>query len=307
MDVNIDAKLAHLMNLRQKWIDEGFPKGLRSELIKELKSFSAELEIHKKLVESLEYEVVQGEVPPVTERGPQILPVRNQCTDIPVHVTCFKEYNGLIHGGIVYTPGYALYCRAWRFEYLFRWRCTWDRIERRGVVLRGECELRTQSGAVVDKWRVGRIYLDDYLDDMDPGYRMHKTNNFNSSSSGERSWCSFYFPKTWREDMVEVPDTGEPKYVHWGELRGGSYFWGKSPSGQEAVEDPFYNQRASCTPGFVICTPYIKVFHPDPRMESVVVFIVTVVREQMLYKSGILPDYYKREAKWHCKTFSYSI
>jgi hypothetical protein len=52
MDVNIDAKLAHLMNLRQKWIDEGFPKGLRSELIKELKSFSAELEIHKKLVET---------------------------------------------------------------------------------------------------------------------------------------------------------------------------------------------------------------------------------------------------------------
>jgi F0F1-type ATP synthase membrane subunit b/b' len=82
-------------------IEEKYREDLSDELEEELKSLPAGLsEIQERFIESLKEEVAQGPleaVPQAVERG-QMLPVRNQCTDIPGHVTCFKELNGLIHG-----------------------------------------------------------------------------------------------------------------------------------------------------------------------------------------------------------------
>ena len=150
----IDARMASLMNLRQKWIDKGFPADSRNELKSELKSAPAELEIHKKLVEDLEYEVDQGDVPLVAERGPQMLPVRNRCTDIPGHVTCFKEHNGLIHGGIIKAPTYTLTCRAFRLVWMKRKKkkIGGNYYEKREVVVAGVCEQKDSSSGIINTW-----------------------------------------------------------------------------------------------------------------------------------------------------------
>jgi len=121
----VDEKMALVMNLRQEWIyaDEEDRGDMFEELEEELKSLPAGLsEVQERFFESLKGEVAQGRpleaMPQAVERGRQMLPVRNQCTDIPGHVTCFKELNGLIHGGLIKAPTYTLTCRAFRLEYM---------------------------------------------------------------------------------------------------------------------------------------------------------------------------------------------
>ena len=315
MDMNaIDARMASLMNLRQEWIDKGFPADSRNELKKELKSFPAELEIHKKFVEDIEYAVDQGEVPLVAERGPQMLPVRNRCTDIPGHVTCFKEHNGLIHGGIIKAPTYTLTCRAFRLGYIKRYEekrpfIRKIRKERTEAVVAGVCEQRNQSNKIINPpWSTASKMPLKYIDKSyyssvsislpTPAIR----NVLNEKRVGwKRAWFGYYFPNGWSvKNTSDMPDTGQPTYAWWKNLKG-KYMWDYHPSHASCIESAFYNNPEKCSEGFVICTPYIKIFHPDPNMKETVVWMIGAYRHQKRGKNKV--EYYNRSAQWYCKTF----
>ena len=310
MDMNaIDAKMASLMNLRQEWIDKGFPADSRNELKSELKSSPAELEIHKKLVESLEYEVDQGDVPLVAERGPQMLPIRNRCTDIPGHVTCFKELNGLVHGGIIKAPTYTLTCRAFRLVWMKRRKkkIGGNYYEKREVVVAGVCEQKDSSGGIINTWSTATgLPLKDWY--IGKQYYYYSTSISLPPSAIRKLeekkkggiWFGYYIPDGW--GWQDASDTGQPTYDHWGKLKG-EYIWNRYPSGAASVESPFFNQQFSCSEGYVICTPYIKVYHPDPNMKETSVWMIGAFRHQDQRKKGGV-KFYGRSARWYCRTFS---
>lgn len=312
----IDEKMALVMNLEQEWRDEedeDYREDLSDELEEELESSPAGLsEVQERFFESVKEEVAKGGplevVPLAVERGRQMLPVRNQCTDIPGHVTCFKELNGLIHGGIIKAPTYTLTCRVFRLIYMRRYHGTHKkkRDEIREVVVAGVCEQKDSSGRVINTWStasglplkyVDKKYFSSTSISLPPG----AIRNILAEKKGKRwkrDWFGYYFPNGWG---WESPDTGgQPTYEHWGSLRG-EYIWDRHPSGAASVESPFYNPQFSCDEGFVICTPYIKVFHPDPNMKEVIVHMMGAYRHQSQRKTAV--RFYGRHAQWYCKTF----
>ena len=293
MDVNaiIDEKMALVMNLRQKWIDEGFPQGLRDELKKELKSSPAELEIHKKLVESLKYEVDQGDVPLVAERGPQMLPIRNRCTDIPGHVTCFKEHNGLIHGGVVHAPDYLLRCKAYSFLHI---RPTTGNSQTHTVVVAGVCDQKSPSGQVINTWSIAERLKEYYSStSISLPTTCFKWNRTTYTSVGH------YMPENTRPG--ESPDSGSPRRSYYDPPDNPSRLYQQAPSYENAVENALYTKRPICSEGFPICTPYIKVFHPDPNVKETIVFLMGAYREVWYNLGGSAK--HERKAQWYCKTF----
>jgi hypothetical protein len=314
----IEEKMASLMNLEQEWRDEedeDYREDLSDdELEEELKSLPAGLsEIQERFIESLKEEVAQGGplevVPQAVERGPQMLPVRNQCTDIPGHVTCFKELNGLIHGGIIKAPTYSLTCRAFRLVYMYRYHGSHKkkRDEIREAVVAGVCEQKDSSGRIINTWSTASGLPLNYVDknyysstsiSLPPSAIWMTLEKKSDHGRWKRAWFGYYFPPDW--GIISSPDKGRPIYEHWGSL-GGNYIWDKHPPGAAAVESPFYNQQFSCSEGYVICTPYIKVFHPDPNMKEVIVHMMGAYRHQSQRRTDL--RFYGRDAQWYCKTF----
>jgi hypothetical protein len=94
---------------------------------------------------------------------------------------------------------------------------------------------------------------------------------------------------------------------------GGAYFWDYSPAHNTAVESPTYNFQEHCTPGFVICTSYLKVFHPVATSKEAIVFLIGAYRHQyqgptkvnfhVRHKRQAPVKFYGRHAKWYVKTF----
>lgn len=268
-------------------------------------------------MEEIKNETDRGEVPLVAEREQmqvgqpvwrQMLPVRNQCTDISGHVT-FKEQNGLIHGGIVVAPNYTLTCRGFRLEWMDRYRGShsYKRDEHREVVVAGVCEQKRHSGQIIDTWSTASHLPLRYID---KGYYSSTSISlpqsaiqriiYDKGKHGRRHWrwFGYYIPESW--GWNSAPDTGNPTYEYWGEL-GGEYIWDKHPSGAASIESPFSNPQYSCTPGYVICTPYIKVYHPDPNMDKMTVQMIGAYRQQSQRKTAV--SFYGRDAQWYSRSY----
>jgi len=236
----------------------------------------------------------------------RMLPVRNQGTDIPGHVDVFKELNGLIHGGIIHTPGYTLVCKAYRY---FVWTATQGG-ETHIDMAAGVCEQKDLSGKVINRWSTA-ARLHQYYAGTSIVLPTTAVDSRSLRDSGNRKfkfkikippiyWYKyihgFYMPDLFRlnkeiPSVNTLPDTGIPWECFY---TGGKFAHAPVPS--NAVENPFLNQPAWCSEGFPICTPYIKIFSPMPGCKQTIVAMVGAFREQ----SG---GTYRREAKWHCKTF----
>lgn len=287
---SINAIMTKLMNLRQEWIANGYSNAVADRLREEIRTASPTLDIHRMFIETLESQLNQGIVPVTVERKRFAYPVRNQCSDIVGHVKCFREHNDLVHGGIIYTPEYALHCSAYRMETL----CRVQQSETRAAAVGGHCYMVDQSGNIASEWDT------TYLLPWDT-----PTVSFGRFSIPDRlvireygSWRGFYFPNGWHEGVSEPADTGSPMEE--------GYFWCGNPAGREAVENPYFNAPHDATPGFVISTPYLKVFHPDCRMKHVMVFIAAArfLFGRNYWSPG---DQWKRHAQWVCETFPNSI
>lgn len=309
----VDALMTRAVNLKQEWIDTGFPGSIAGRIKKELHALPAGLSgIHRHFLESIRYDVDQGEVHNAELEGRSILPVRNCCTDIPGHITCFREHNGLIHGGIRHASGYTLTCRAFRLEYTH----TGDKVERNHVVaiVAGVCEQKDGSGKTRFVWSTAQR-LKNYYSSTSAEL---PTSSFRFIRAGE--FIGHYAPLMWPLEVAqakfrpgtEVKDSGQPALTPGISLRiisfGGSpnmNMWANPPHYNTAVENVLYNHKPGCTDGFPICTPYITVFAPDPQIKETIVSMVGAFREQ--YSKGYLPAphySYKRNAEWYCKTFS---
>jgi len=304
----IDNRLAVLMNLRHQWIARGFPVKLADEMRDRINNFSQCLDIHRKFLEGLEFELNQGKVELVTGEERRILPPRNFCSDIPGHVTCFKEHNGLIHGGVIKMPNGTLVCRAYRLTYMRRYHGShsYKRDEHREAVAAGVCEKKDSAGKVVERWSTADILplqfvSKGYYSSTSVGLPPPAVQRILYEKDGKRwnmAWFGYYFPSGW--DGVNGYDNGNPTYEHWSSL-GGAYIWDFPPAHNTAVESPTYNFQENCTPGFVICSSYLKVFHPDPTSSEAIVCLIGAYRQQSQRKTAV--NFHNRHAEWYVKTF----
>ena len=304
----IDIELAVLMSVRHQWIVQGFPGNLTEDMRGRIKNFPQCLEIHRRFLESLQSELDRGKVESVAETGRLMLPPRNRCSDIPGHVTCFKTHNGLVHGGVVTMPNGTLVCRAYRLTYMRRYHGSHGkkRDEHREAVVAGVCEKKDLSGRVVERWSTAdglplQFVSKAYYSSTSAGLPSPAVQRILYEKKGKRwnmAWFGYYFPNGW--NWVTGYDNGSPTYEHWPSL-GGAFIWDYPPAHHTGVESPTYNFQESCTPGFVICSSYLKVFHPDPTSSEAIVWLIGAYRNQSQRKTAVV--FHGRYAKWYAKTF----
>lgn len=250
-----------------------------------------------------------------------ILPVRNRCTDIPGHIECFKEHNGLIHGGIIHTSDYTLVCKAYRF---FVWRVL-DLGERLETdVVAGVCEQKDRTGQIIKRWATAERLQDYYATTSIalPDYSMRIEKPFAGGWAERLSgYCHpdllapelfMFVMEHWNDLIVDVPDTHGPAQYEYNPPPGPPAYFNpkfdqfmRPPTYQTAVENALYNQPAYCTEGYPICTQYIKVFSPSPESDITIVAMIGAYREKWVSPGP--PPYtvrHERKAEWHVKTFS---
>ena len=321
-NVKLELHKAFLDSIEKEMETDRRERGTRREgrepaLIEEpvQRDVSIDIELSRAVPGSLHYEILDAfkenpELLAETSRGfrqgGRMLPVRSQGTDIPGHVDVFKELNGLIHGGIIYTPTYTLVCKAYRY---FVWTAT-QGSETHIDMVAGVCEQKDPSGKVIDRWSTA-ARLHQYYAGTSIALPTTAVDSRSLRGSGRRKfkfkikippiyWYKyihgFYMPDLFQlnkeiPSVNTLPDTGIPWNCFY--TRGK---FARTPVPSNAVENPFFNQPAYCSEGFPICTPYIKIFSPAPECKQTIVAMVGAFREQ----SGSM---YRREAGWHCKTF----
>lgn len=242
-------------------------------------------------------------------RERQMLPVRNCCNDIPGHIECFKENNGLIHGGIVHTPSYTLVCRAFRF---FVWKNLGKFDDLSTDVVAGICEQKDRSGNLINRWSTAERLQEYYSSTSIPLPAFAEQYDMNNLI-----FRGYYYPQRFIKDVfeqgrqgrrvVESPDDGIPIqgfiYNPPPNFNPAFHQFMRPPTYETAVENALYNQPAYCTDGFPICTPYIKVFSPGPGCQETIVSMIGAYREIRI--SGRPPQvWYERKAEWYVKTFN---
>jgi hypothetical protein len=261
-------------------------------------------------------QAVQAESAGILAAGPPSLPVRNRCVDINGHVECFRMNNGLIHGGIIQTPSFFLVCRAFRF---FIWKTVgklFNGDEYQTDVVAGICEKRDKQGGLLERWGVDnrsiQVFNNYPLNLPTYAMRYDRTNLKEIVQSG------YYYPMRFNpfvssdfrehfkrgDKVIEVPDYAPPEYIPYNppaNFNAEFHQFKRSPTYETAVENALYNQPAICSDGFPICTQYIKVFSPSPKMGTVIVSLVSAYREKTLI--GTIATH-NRHASWSVKTFS---
>lgn len=299
----VDEKISVLMNLREAWINEGFSPGIEERIKAEITTFPKGRAVHEKFLETLQQEIEEREkTVPYTEA--RMLPVRNNVTDIPGYVTGYKEQNGLVHGGTVNAPGFSITVRAFRMTWMRRYHGSNSRKrdEFREVVVAGVVEKRIPTGQVVERWNSAphqhmklvsySHYFNTWVTLPQPSIKIILDEG--KGHRWNRAWEGYYFPAGWYNGGGQG-DTGQPTYAHWPEL-GGCYFWDYTPAHATGIESPLYNSYSGGGPGYVICTPYVKVFHADPSSPEVIVSVVGIVRT--IFQRKVIVSYFNRFPQW---------
>lgn len=318
MDTKLrDKELTELMNLRQRWIEDGFSENNARALKDKIESLSSIRTGSYNFFLSCIIEELEGKGgrhAETLETDRYALPPRNQANDIPNYVTCFKEHDGLIHGGIIKTPTFTLTCRAFRLVYMYRYSGSSreKRDEIREVAVCGVCEKKDLSGQIVERWSTADFlplttninrgnYSSTSAGVPSPAIRL---DNFNKGKhhrwSG--SWFGYYFPNGFNVFGGNIYDNGSPIYEHWASLEG-EYIWDRYPAGANGVESPLFNYTGQWTKEFVISTSYLKVFHFSPDDSEVIVAMVGAYRFQGQRKT-IIVNPYTRMGEWYVKTFT---
>lgn len=259
------------------------------------KGFREKLEKHKITLLRQEEEFLRA-------RG-QKLPLRFSGNDIPGHVVTAKEHDGLVHGGVITTHSYTLTCRAYiSLEYQSK-----DMV----AVVAGICRQKRPDGGVMGSWctaqRLERYYTD-------PTFRL-PAGAFISNAQGSH-YHGFYIPLRWfvtgalaRLDGTKIviyEDSGVPLHPYIynppSHFNPSCHMFMQSPTHESAIENALYmGEHIESSPGFVIDSPYIKVFSPGPDSPRTIVSMVGAHRELHSSRNHLE---YKREARWYVKTFT---
>lgn len=315
----IDKKLSTIMNLREKWLaGNKIDNTVKQKIKDEIQTFPAALEVHEKLLKTLENELETVDQDPrewaCTVGRNRMLPVRNNVKDIPGYVKGFTDYNGLVHGGTVQAPNFSITVRAYRLTWMRRYHGSsgHKRDEHREAVVAGIVEKRYGMG-FVEKFSTAsylplKYVSKSYYNSISAALPTPGINCVYWKKKKRRwtmDWVGFYFPNGWNNHAGHAADNGQPSYAHWGSL-GGAYFWDYTPSHATGVESPFYNPYISSSPGFVISTPYVKVFHLTPESNEMIVFLIGAARNQSQRKTCV--NFFNRlpawpETGWYTRTF----
>ncbi len=227
-------------------------------------------------------------------------PPRNQCTEIPGHVKCFEELGGLIHGAEITTPTYTLTCRAFRQLYLFRyWGRKKSRAETREVVVAGVCEQRNLQGAILRRWDtlspIKTHQIDRTLWESTATPLPQDVVRLVSQNGGKRKnkiFSGYYLPEGWSE--VTFKDVSVPADYRPFSPLGQKQAWNMTPALGASVESPRFEFQPQCSEGFVVCSAYLKILHPNPQSSEIQVEMVSA-RRRFSYRThkgqGLFFDY----------------
>ncbi|MEM8993807.1 MAG: hypothetical protein AAGF23_03335 [Acidobacteriota bacterium] len=204
-------------------------------------------------------------------------PPRNRCTDVPGHVTCFTDRDGLIHGATVQTPDFTLTCRAFRRFWLQRFAA----VEAREIVVAGVCEKR-RGGVLVERWSTLDPLQTSPAFDRSPWASVDAALPAGAVEVDQiygnlyTTYTGFYLPAGW--DGRAVSETSRPAAYDDFPRGGPVQAWTEAPARARSVESPLFDRTPHCGPGFVVCSAYLKILHPDARHRSVAVEMVSARR-----------------------------
>lgn len=238
------------------------------------------------------------------------LPPRNICQDAPGHVQCFRYLDGLVHGGVITTPNFTVSCRAFRLVWMRRYKGTKKRDEMREAVVAGVCQQKDPSGRPMRTWSTAGALPTKYIEKQryfgSPDAPLPESAirqvHFEKGKKGRWAaiWFGYYFPNGWGGG--HAGDNRSPQYAHWGDL-GGNYIWEKGPAGPASIESPTFSANPVCSAGYVICSAYLKVKHPNPKTRLISVEMVGILRRQEQRGTGV-SEYVRAAAPgWHHTTF----
>lgn len=268
-------------------------------------------------VEQLLTHLPETEPPPVRTR----LPLRNATTSTASHVQLFTEHGGLVHGGVVTIGESRLVCRAFSwFRHTATPRKLFGKFSAPGTTERvhavaGVCEQFDSSGAVVNRLSTAKQLTDVYRTTSQPlldgAWRAAAL-----LGTGE----GFYVTALTRDAVLRVvrggnvvlPDTGVPDPRVYGDN-----FFARSFGPNASPENALFDKRAVGTDGWVIKTPYLAVYAPDPRLVAPrpsLPYVPVIVAMLGVFRRGewttvrskkklVTTTKFERESEWTVRSF----
>jgi hypothetical protein len=252
------------------------------------------------------------------------LPVRNDVGNPAPHVQLVTEHGGLLHGGVITIGNHRVVCRAFCY-----FRHTNNRTllgvgngtSEKVHVVAGVCEQFGPSGRIGEAWSTADDLKEMYRSTSQPlpdgAWRV----------TGVEAGEGFYVtavPSDVTKRMVldavrrkatpvTLPDDGVPDAQFYG---GADEFFKVPPGPAAALENALFNNDALGTDGWVIKTPYLAVFAPDPARVMpdlrdphvpVIVAMAGAIRKAQWTTDGkrqkTTMTHFTRSAQWRVRTF----
>lgn len=218
--------------------------------------------------------------PPILAQEAALSPPRTSCVDIPGHVTCERKHNGLIHEAVVTAPDFTLHCRAFRHLWIKRYRGSSSRAETREVVVAGVCDQRALDGRLIKRWstldpleteKIDRKLWDSPEQTL-PEPVVKLISRKKKKGRETKFFSGYYLPEGWKESAFSDADA-TPGYEPFPPL-GKEQAWNDADD-RSSIVSPLFAAKAQCSDGFVVCTPYLKILHPNPELSQVEVEMVS--------------------------------
>lgn len=221
-----------------------------------------------------------GPAPSAQAQDGPASPPRSSCVDIPGHVTCERAHNGLIHGVTVNAPEFTLQCRAFRQLWIKRYRGSSSRAETREVVVAGVCDQRALDGSLIKRWSTLEPLETKEIDrslwstaDQElPEPVVTLISQRRKSGRITKFFSAYYLPAGWTETAFNDADApaGFEPFAPLGSFQA----W-RGDEDKTSVISPLFEGEVECSDGFVVCTPYLKILHPNPELSEVEVEMVS--------------------------------
>lgn len=258
----------------------------------------------------------------------QRIPVRHiHHNEIPKVRQLPDNRNGLIHGGIVLGEQFDLVCRAFRW---FRYEKIYFGKKSRGQwfalieEVAGTCAIKDKAGNTIEKWSTGNCFKQVYnnIEAYLPEEICHTYKSFIVGNIQSRHYPystvkeGFYVSdrSSEKEKMKEYDavlrsydyaysDTAIPNESFYANCRSKLYGGLKEEEQKAWMTDLKFNPDFSATPGFVINSPYIKVYAPENTNEALVILPAVYRKGSYIHSKRPVTEF-KAEANWQSKIFT---